>query len=147
MTMLANHVVYRACLMNPADRSLPASSFAASHFWEIGRTSLNIDNRWVMTSGLTHNMSAGVHANMSIFFFSAACMISASAAAKVVPTVLFVEEGDSPQLFSRLQPALGCPGIEVYQCHGWFDLPRSVLPGGAVLSGGLSHPEGRSVGP
>ena len=41
-----------------------------------------------MTSGLTPGMSVGVQVNMSIFFFSAACMISASAASVVVPTAM-----------------------------------------------------------
>ena len=91
-----NQVVYRASLMNSTDRSFSTSSFAARRFsslrslffWKIGRAFLNIDIRWVMTSGLTPGMSAGVQANMSIFFFSPTCMISASTAAMAVPTAV-----------------------------------------------------------
>jgi len=85
MTTLASQVINRASRMNPTDKSFLASAFATMRFssprslffWEIGQASLNIDIQWVMTSELTPDMSAGVHANMSIFFFSAVCMISA----------------------------------------------------------------------
>ena len=53
-----------------------------------------------MTSGLTLGMSVGVHANMSIFFFSVACMISALAATMVVPTAVLCSSSKRATLLS-----------------------------------------------
>lgn len=131
--------------------SLAVSLFSSPwflFFYAAKRTSLNTKSLCVMKSRLTPGMSDVVHAKRSTFFFSVACISSASTAVMVMPTQVLcssLRRGTRHSSSLELQPIIIRLGIKIHhgdrmlhECRLVFPVRRFLSSRGFALVGPFS---------